>query len=77
MASPEKTLQKMRNNPHDWRIEDLKAIANRLGISYRQPTGSHVQFHAPNGQRVSVPAARPILPVYVRKFIAMVDSLEK
>jgi hypothetical protein len=31
----------MRNNPRDWRIEDLKVLANHYGINHDQ-TGSHV-----------------------------------
>ncbi|MGH6900812.1 MAG: hypothetical protein ACREJ5_30370 [Geminicoccaceae bacterium] len=44
MARLEKLLGAMRRNPRaDWRIEQLKAIADRYGISYRhQPR--HVSF---------------------------------
>ncbi|HEU0142910.1 MAG TPA: hypothetical protein VFQ79_24535 [Bryobacteraceae bacterium] len=77
MPSAMKTLQKMRNNPRDWRIEDLKAIADHLGIAYRQKGTSHVTFRAPNGEVLPVPAARPIQPVYVRLFLKLVDSMEK
>lgn len=75
--SAEKTLQKMRDNPRDWRIEDLKMIADRLGIKHRQKRTSHVTFRPPKGSILVVPDAHPIQPVYVRKFVAMVDSLEK
>lgn len=37
MAKFKKLLAKMRNNPHDWRIEDLKTIADKLYLQYRQP----------------------------------------
>jgi hypothetical protein len=76
MASAEKNLQKMRNNPRDWRMEDLKVIAKRLGIEYRHHGTSHVAFKT-QGHLVVVPDARPILPVYIRKFVALIDSLEK
>lgn len=76
MASAEKTLQKMRNSPRDWRIEDLKVIADRLGISYRQKGTSHVMFLASNGKRANVPAHKPIKPPYIRQFLALIDGLE-
>jgi len=76
MPSAVKTLQKMRNNARDWRIEDLMVIADRVGIVYRQRGTSHVTFRAGNGKRAIVPANRPVKPEYVRDFVALVDSLE-
>lgn len=67
----------MRANPRDWRIEDLKVIAGRFGIEYRQKGTSHVVFTTPQGNTVPVPVARPILPVYIRLFVKLVDSMEE
>ena len=64
----------MRNNPQDWRIDDLKHIANRLGINYRQPGTSHVTFRLDNGEKLTVPAHKPIKPVYVKQFLAWIDE---
>jgi hypothetical protein len=69
-----KTLEKMRANPLDWRIESLKAVADAHGLLWRQPGGSHVIFRHPNGAMLSVPAHRPIKAVYVRKFVRLVDD---
>jgi hypothetical protein len=77
MAKTEKILERMRNNPRDWRIDDIKALADRHGIEYRQHGTSHVTFRAPGGSVLPIPAARPIAPVYVRQFLAMIDSLEE
>ncbi len=67
----------MRNNPRDWRIEDLKVLADRFGIAYRQHGTSHVTFrHSDPGIHLSVPAARPIKPVYIRRFLALIDAKE-
>ena len=30
MSKIDKTLDKMRHNPRDWRIEDLKVVADRI-----------------------------------------------
>ena len=65
----------MRRNPRDWKIEDLKAIADRLGISWRQH-GSHVTFRHPNAAKITVPAHRPIKPVYVKKFLEMLTEVD-
>lgn len=60
----------------DWRIEQLKAIADRYEISYRQPGTNHVTFRPRRGDKLTIPARRPVKPVYVRKFLAMLDALE-
>jgi len=64
----------MKTNPRDWRIENLKSVADAFGIEYRQPGGSHVIFRHPNGAMLSVPACRPIKPLYIRKFIHLIEE---
>jgi hypothetical protein len=74
VANAEKILARMRNNPRDWRIEDLKVLAIRFGIGHRQQGTSHVTFHHPAGL-VVVPAARPIKQSYIRKFVTLIDKI--
>ncbi|MCZ2152231.1 MAG: hypothetical protein LC126_31190 [Bryobacterales bacterium] len=69
MSNARKLIARMRRTPHDWRIEDFKVVADSLGISYDQHGTSHVVFRHPNAGRLSVPARRPIKPVYVRLFV--------
>lgn len=66
----------MRINPRDWRIGQLKTIADSLGMSYRQQGGSHVVFFRKGAGLLTVPAARPIKQVYIRQFLALIDRLE-
>jgi predicted RNA binding protein YcfA (HicA-like mRNA interferase family) len=67
----------MRNNPRDWRIKDLKVLATHFGIAYRQHGTSHVTFRHPEARvLLSVPAARPIKPVYIRHFLALIEAKE-
>jgi predicted RNA binding protein YcfA (HicA-like mRNA interferase family) len=76
MSKAEKTLDKMRRNPRDWRIEDVEIVALRNGIEVRKPGGSHaIFFHAASGRQLSVPAKRPIKPVYIEAFIALLDEI--
>jgi hypothetical protein len=69
-----KTLERMKANPTDWRIETLMKVAEAHGVAYRKPGGSHVIFRHANGAMLSVPAQRPIKPVYVRKFVRLVEE---
>ncbi len=51
MGKHDKTIAAMRNNLRDWRIEQIEAVAARIGVNVRKPGGSHVVF-----QRGGVPA---------------------
>ncbi len=68
----------MRNNPKDWRIDQLEAIAKHYGIVVRKTGGgSHVIFNHPRWiELLTVPARRPIKPVYIKKFVSLIDLLE-
>ena len=71
----EKQLEKMRTNPRDWCIEDLKTLAKKFGIDHRQPGTSHVTFRVENGEKLTVPAHKPIKPIYIKKFLILIDEL--
>ena len=70
-------LEKMRKHQIGWRIEDLQCVAAEHFVEWRTPGrgGSHVIFSA-SGVReiVSVPAKRPIKPIYLKQFVALIDS---
>ena len=67
----------MRENPKgDWRIEHLETVAATLGMTVRKSGGSHAVFsHPATAVRLTVPARRPIKPVYIRHFIEMIDEV--
>ena len=76
----DKLLEKMRQNPrNNWRIENVQTIANRYGLSIGRPRGggSHVTLRHNSGTKLTIPARRPIKPVYIRKLVAMIDRLEE
>ena len=76
MARADKTLEAMRAKPRDWRIADLETIAAAFGMNVRKSGGSHVVFFHPGvPEALSVPARRPIKPVYIRRFVALVDAV--
>ena len=66
----------MRGNPRDWRIEQLETVAAALEVRCRKPGGSHVVFEHPSVvEALSVPARRPIKPIYVMRFVRLVDAV--
>jgi len=75
MTAAAKILGRMRNNPKGWRIDDLKSVAARYDIEYRQPGTSHITFRHPSGAKLTVPARKPIKPIYVKKFLELIDEV--
>ena len=77
MKDAHKLLQKMRNNPLDWRIENLETIARYYDINIRKSGESHVIFdHPASADMVCVPAKRPIKPIYIKRFVSLIELLE-
>ena len=66
------SLCRTRRNPRDWRIEDLKVVADKLGTNHHHHGTSQVVFRHPKAGRLSVPAHRPIKPVYVGLIVDLV-----
>ena len=65
----------MRRNPRDWRIDDLETLARRFGLHVRKSGGSHAVFYdSATGHAITVPARRPIKPIYIKMFLALIDE---
>jgi hypothetical protein len=75
VVKADKLLARMRNNPRDWAMADLKVLAARYGMDWRQPGTSHVTFSGAKGGRLTVPAHKPIKPIYVQRFVALLDRM--
>ena len=74
MSKANKILEKMKNNPRDWRIEQVKTVASAYDIEWCQRGTSHVVFIRSDGQTLPVPARRPIKPIYIKKFIELLTE---
>ncbi len=74
MNSAAKLLAAMRRNPLDWQILDLQAVARQHEVDWRHQKSSHCVFLRDDGRTLSVPAHRPIKPIYIRKFIELIDG---
>ena len=57
-------------------MADLQALARRYGVDYRQPGTSHVTFSCSKGC-LTVPAHKPIKPVYIKNFIELLESIQE
>lgn len=66
----------MRAHPVGWTINDLEVVAEWFEIRIRRGTGSHVVFtHPATRTALTVPERRPLQPIYVRKFVELVDEV--
>jgi predicted RNA binding protein YcfA (HicA-like mRNA interferase family) len=76
MSKNEKIIQKMRDNPRDWRLQSLESIAKRLNIQVRKSGGSHAVFmHEESSIVVTIPSKRPIKSIYISQFLALIDDI--
>lgn len=73
MTRTDKLLAQMRRNPAgDWTIQDIRKLCDRLGWQCLPPSGggSHWKIVVPGSESIlTIPARRPIKPVYVRKLL--------
>ncbi len=76
MNSAAKLLTAMRRHPLDWQLGQLQTVARQHGVGWRHEGGSHCVFVRPDGRTLPVPARRPIKPVYIKKFIELLDGAD-
>lgn len=69
----------MRANPRDWRIQDVIALCSAVGIACSAPrNGSHYKVkHSGQIEILTIPAHRPIKPVYIRDLVRFIDAVRR
>jgi hypothetical protein len=72
-------VERMRRNPAaDWTIRDVETVCAALGLrcSSASGGGSHYKVSHPSQREIlTVPARRPIKPIYIRKLVRMIDAV--
>lgn len=80
MTKADKLLRAMRRNPAgDWSIADVRRLCDGLGWACLPPSGggSHWKVVIPGSEAIlTIPARRPIKPVYVRMLMAYAEASE-
>jgi predicted RNA binding protein YcfA (HicA-like mRNA interferase family) len=72
MSKAHKILAAMENNPLDWQMDQVETVAKAFGLMVHRPGGSHHIVRHANGKKLSIPAHRPIKPIYIRQFVRLV-----
>lgn len=72
-------LERMRANPRDWRIGDVQRVCTEAAVDCTPPRkGSHYKVkHAAVVDILTVPAHRPIKPVYIRALVRFIDHVRE
>ena len=59
-------------------MEQLLAVAAKHGLEVRNHGGSHHVFSHPElTDTLSIPAHKPIKPLYIKRFCALIDHLKE
>ncbi len=74
MGTAQKLLESMANNPRDWKIDQVITVATAHGLTVHCPGGSHHIVRSASGSKVSVPAHRPINPVYSKQLVRLIKT---
>lgn len=71
-------LDRMRRNPMgDWTISDVAAVCAEHGVRCVAPSGggSHYKVsHSSQRDILTIPRARPVKPVYIRKLVRFIEA---
>lgn len=70
-------LARMRNNPAgDWSIQGVEAVCREYGLLFRLGSGtSHCHAKHPAAREIlTIPARRPIKPIYIRKLVRYIEA---
>ncbi|MDR7035497.1 putative RNA binding protein YcfA (HicA-like mRNA interferase family) [Methylobacterium sp. BE186] len=72
-----KRLEAMRANPKGgWTIADVEAACAEFGILCKPARGSHYRIgHPSQTTKLTIPAKRPIKPVYIRDLVRFIDQV--
>lgn len=78
MSTAKKLFESMQKNPLDWRMEQLLTVARQYGFEVRSNGGSHHVFsHSALVETLSIPARKPIKPLYIKRLCALIEQIKE
>jgi predicted RNA binding protein YcfA (HicA-like mRNA interferase family) len=78
VSKRKKRLERLRCNPHNVSLEDLRRVFEDYGFVFRQTVGSHYTFTVVIGgvtKLLVIPFSRPVKSIYVKRALAMIDQI--
>lgn len=77
MSTAAKLLSAMRRNPNDWSMPNVLRLAQHHGLEVRNNGGSHCVFSHPLlAEHLTIPARRPIKPLYIKRLVTLIDQVQ-
>ena len=78
MSRTDKLIEKLRNNPRDASIAQIRKILDRYGLQYVWGKGDHLNVKHPELDYIlTIPAHKPIKPIYIIKLLKMIDEIKE
>jgi len=74
MSKAQKLLKQMANNPLNWQMEQVETVASAFDLAIHRPGGSHHIVRNAAGKKISIPAHRPIKPIYIKALVRLIMS---
>lgn len=74
MSKAQKLLKQMANNPFDWQVEQVETVAAAFELTIHRPGGSHHVVRNAAGRKISIPAHRPIKPIYIKALVRLIAT---
>ena len=78
MSKRQKRLDRIRQNPKNVSLENLRRVLEDYGFEYKRTVGSHYTFCYTVGGETklfTVPFKRPVKTVYVRRALKLIDLI--
>jgi predicted RNA binding protein YcfA (HicA-like mRNA interferase family) len=78
MSKRQKRLERIRQQPNNVSLDDLRRVLENYGFEYKQTVGSHYTFGYVVGDQTRlfvVPFRRPVKPIYVKRALKLIDQI--
>ena len=78
MSKRQKRLERIRQNPNNVSLADLRSVLEDYGFEHRKTTGSHYTFsYVLDGSTrlLVVPFRRPVKLIYVKQALRIIDQI--
>jgi predicted RNA binding protein YcfA (HicA-like mRNA interferase family) len=72
MASVDKIIGKMKNQPHSIRMAEADRVLTSKGYRYARKNGSHRQYINGSGDLITIKESSPLKAVYVKDILSRI-----
>jgi len=74
MASIEKIIQKMKNQPNGISHQEADRVLNAKGYLFNRQKGSHCHYISESGDVITIPFQNPLKKVYVTAILERIGE---